>query len=156
LDAFAVGETLPSSHLSVIDDGMGPHMQERLVAKTARAFEQRVRLWLDGLTRDLAAPPARTIGGLAATLVDARSRLRPILALTQSALLPSALCDELRAALGRDLDAVQKSLEKSVTPGSPNADQILAAIRANRLDAPLAAATHQSAERSPGGRSVIL
>lgn len=156
LDAFAHGEDLPQAHLTTVDERMGPHMQERLLRHLAAAFEARARRWSDVLTRHLGSDTVRRPAELAAALVAARGRLRPLRRLADDGRLPEAVREELHRALGQMLSSAQESLERSARRGPGAGEQLVAVVRTNSLLAPAPAPPPAAAPPRSAGRRVIL
>ncbi|TCK22272.1 hypothetical protein [Pseudonocardia endophytica] len=158
LDAFARGEDLPSRHLTVVDEQLGPHMVGRLLDRLAAAFRARADRWTDTLRRHLDVGPLGTPTELAAILVAARGRLRPLTALAADPRLPEEVRTALSTAL-RDLTGqAQDSLEQAVRR-RPGADRLIATVRENRLTAvppPAPPMASPGAPPPPVGRRVIL
>lgn len=160
LDAFGRGEDLPDTHLAPVDERMGPHMQERLLRRVAAAFECRAQRWSDTLTRHLASGAVGRPAELAAALVAARGRLRPLQRLAGDQRLPEAVRTSLAAALTQLLTSTQDSLERSARNNPATAQQLLAVVRANTLLAGHAVAAGPAGPAGqvppPVGRRVIL
>jgi hypothetical protein len=158
LDAYARGEDLPAGHLQPVDERMGPHMQERLVRRIAAAFETRARRWGDTLTRHLGSATVRRPAELAAALVAARGRLRPLQILANDPRLPEAVRAGMTAAMTQMVHEAQDSLERSARRQLGSSEQLLAVLRQNTLVAvpPPVPSTTSQPPSSPPGRRVIL
>jgi hypothetical protein len=133
LDAFGRGEDLPDAHLAPVDERMGPHMTERLLRLLAAAFETRGKRWGDLLTRHLASETVRRPSELAAALVAARGRLRPLRRLAEDRRLPEQVRAELAKSLEQMTRTAQDSLEQSARRQAGGSEQILAVVRSNSL-----------------------
>lgn len=159
LDAFARGEDLPNQHLSVVDEQLGPHMQQRLLRRVAAAFEARARMWNETLSRHLAASVAREPSELGALLVAARGRLQPLRELTTESRLPAEVRKSLSDALHEMIKGSQRNLEHSVRRAPQSAEQLLAVARENSLAGALTSPRmppHRTQPPPPAGRRVIL
>lgn len=158
LDAYALGEDLPSAHLPPVDERLGPHMQERLLRRVAAAFETRARRWGDTLTRHLSSATVRQPAELAAALVAARGRLRPLHSLAADLRLPEELRAEMAGELSRMLQESQDGLERSARRQLGSAEQLLAVLRSNSLLAtpPAPQCSNPVRPACPPGRRVIL
>jgi hypothetical protein len=152
LTAFGRGEDLPSTHLVPIGADMGPDMQARVLQRLNAAFVARQELWVKAFARDRDAFELTRMS-LATNMVQARARLRPLVELCRSQLLPEPVRSTLGQALGDALRSTQKSLEDSVR----GADVLLGILRDNDLTAVLVAPSRvDEPERRPTGRAVIL
>jgi hypothetical protein len=151
LTAFGRGEDLATTHLAPVGDEMGPHMQARILRRLNEAFVARQRRWEEALDRDL------DVTGLTPlSLVDARTRLRPLVALTRNGLLPENVRTALREALAETIRSAQRGLEDAVRR-QRSADHLLGILRTNTLTAALAEPPTAGAEsHGPAGRTVIL
>lgn len=160
LEAFAQGTDLPSRHLAVIDDHLGPHMQERLLLRLKAAFEERARAWSETLSRHLASALVRDVRELAAALVAARGRLQPLRLLTIDTRLPESVRDGMRDALAELLRSSQDSLENSVRRRPRDSERLLAVVRENALPAalhpPVLRRARAAAAPPPPGRRIII
>lgn len=160
LEAFARGTDLPSRHLVIIDDDLGPHMQERLLLRLKEAFEERARLWSETLRRHLASAAVREVRELGAVLVAARGRVRPLLLLTTDTRLPQPVRSGMHEALTHLLRSSQDSLENSVRRQPRDAQRLLAVVRENALpaalDPPALRPVRAAAAPPPAGRRVII
>ena len=157
LDAFGRGEDLPDTHLTPIDERMGPHMMERMLRLLAAAFEARAKRWGDLLTRHLASETVRRPSELSAALVAARGRLRPLRRLADDRRLPEQVRAELAKSLVQMLSTAQDSLEQSARRQAGGSEQLLALVRTNSLlVAPPPAATTPIPSARPTVRRVIL
>lgn len=161
LEAYGRGTDLPSRHLTAIDDGLGPHMQERLLLRIKAAFEERTRLWSETLRRHLESGAVREVRELGAALVAARGRLQPLRLLTTDPRLPEPVRSGMRDALAEMLRSSQDSLENSVRRQPRDSERLLAVVRENTLTAALdppvlPPARTGSALPPPAGRQVII
>jgi hypothetical protein len=152
LTAFGRGEDLSADQLVPVDEDMGPHMQSRVLQRLNEAFVARQRVWDQALVRDLDAD-----GLSALTLVAARIRLRPLVALTRNPLLPDTVRTALRDALTETVRSAQRSIEDSVRRQPGAVDRLLGVVRENALTAALSEPPPVTAPRAgPAGRTVIL
>jgi len=156
LDAFGRGEDLPTTHLPPISEEMGPDMQERLLRRINQAFVARQDWWVAAFVRDREQAEPTPLG-LATNLIDARARLRPLVALTRSELLSAPM----RAVFGEALEKVvrdsQRNLENSVRRQTHNVDAMLTTVRENDLTRALTTpSTVDSPRNRPGGRTIIV
>ncbi|OJY45944.1 hypothetical protein [Pseudonocardia sp. 73-21] len=157
LDAFGRGEDLPDIHLTPVDERMGPHMQERLLRRVVAAFEARAQRWSDTLGRHLASGAVGRPAELAAALVAARGRLRPLHRLAADPRLPDAVRTSLAGALAQLLNSTQDSLERSARDHPATAQQLLSIVRANTLLAGHPVPSRPAGQALPPvGRRVIL
>jgi hypothetical protein len=157
LDAFGRGEDLPSGHLTVVDERLGPQMVGRFLDRLEIAFRARADRWADTLRRHLDVGPLGTPTELAAILVAARGRLRPLSALAADPRLPEQVRTNLSTALREMTEQAQDSLERAVRR-KPGADRLIAAVRENRLTVapPTPPVASPGAPPAPVGRRVIL
>lgn len=160
LDAFGRGEDLPSGHLIAVDERLGPQMVGRFLNRLEAAFRVRAERWGDTLRRHLDAAPLSSPTELAAILVAARGRLRPLAALAADPRLPEQVRTSLSTALRDMTEQAQDSLEQSVRRKSAGAETLIATVRENRLTAfpPTAPPSPGSPGALPphAGRRVIL
>lgn len=160
LDAFGRGEDLPSGHLTVVDEQLGPQMAGRLLARLETAYRCRAEHWSDTLRRHLDAGPLGSPEQLAAVLVAARGRLRPLSALAADPRLPELVRTSLSTALREMTEQAQDSLERAVRRRPVGAERLLCTVRENRLTAPPPPVAPPvrpgSAPSHPVGRRVIL
>lgn len=148
LTAFGRGEDRPTTQLVAVTDDLGPDMQARVLHRLNEAFVARHRLWVTALQRDLDTLPA----ALATHLVQARARLRPLVELTRSALLPEPVRDVLQEALADAVRSTQDSLANDVR----REDALLAVVRDNDLTAALTEPSRvDEPEPRPSGRTII-
>jgi hypothetical protein len=152
LTAFGCGEDLPDTHLVPIGDEMGPGMQARLLQRVDAAFVARQELWVRAFARDRDAAELTRLR-LASILVAARGRLRPLVDLSRSELLPAPA----RAALADALEHAVRSTQDSLEDAVRNAAVPLGIVRDNTLVAALTAPSRvDRPERPPTGRGIIL
>lgn len=159
LDAFGRGEDLPSGHLIAVDEHLGPQMLGRLLNRLEAAFRVRAERWGDALRRHLDAGPLSSPTELAAILVAARGRLRPLTALAADPRLPGQVRTSLSTALRDMTEQAQDSLEQSVRRKPAGVETLIATVRENRLTAVSAIAppaASPGAPPPPVGRRVIL
>jgi hypothetical protein len=148
LAAFGRGEDRPATHLAAVADDMGPNMQARVLHRLNEAFVARQELWSKALQRDLDTLPS----ALATNLIQARARLRPLVELTRSELLPEPVRAVLREALADAVRSTQDSLVDSVR----RENTLLAIVRDNDLTAALTAPSRvDGPETRPSGRTII-
>lgn len=156
LTAYGRGEDLPTTHLVPIGDDMGPDMQARVLQRLNEAFIARQARWAKAFERDrdvFELTPMR----LAANLVQARTRLRPLVDLCRNELLPEPVRAVFTEALGQAVRSTQNSLEDSVRRLPHGADQLLTVIRDNAITAALTAPSRvDEPEQRPAGRGIIL
>lgn len=158
LDAYARGEDLPSTHLAPVDERMGPHMQERVLRRVTVAFETRARRWGETLTRHLGSATVGRPAELAASLVAARGRLRPLWILAADQRLPEPVRATMTEALTAMLRETQDGLERSARRRLGSTDLLLAVLRENNLLAVPSPSPRSTPSPPPGppGRRVIL
>jgi hypothetical protein len=148
LTAFGHGEDRPATHLVAVTEELGPDMQARVLHRLNEAFVARHQLWVKALQRDLDALPS----ALATHLVQARARLRPLVELTRSELLPGPVRDVLQEALADAVRSTQDGLVNDVR----QEDDLLAVVRENDLTVALAAPSRvDEPESRPSGRTII-
>jgi hypothetical protein len=156
LTAYGRGEDLPTTHLVPIGDDMGPDMQARVMQRLNEAFIARQQLWVKAFDRDRDAFDLTRLR-LATNLVEARTRLRPLVDLCRNELLPEPVRAVFAEALGEAVRSTQNSLEDSVRRLPQGADELLTVIRDNALTVALTAPSRvDEAEQRPAGRSIIL
>jgi hypothetical protein len=156
LTAYGCGEDLPSTHLVPIGDDMGPDMQARVLHRLNTAFVARQQLWVEAFERDQDAFELTRLR-LAANLVQARVRLRPLVDLCRNGLLPEPVRATLGDALGQAVRSTQNSLEDAVRRLPQGADVLLTVVRDNDLTAALTAPSRvDEPEQRPAGRGIIL
>lgn len=159
LDAFGRGEDLPSGHLTVVDEQLGPQMVGRFLERLETAFRARAERWGDTLRRHLDVGPLGSPTELAAILVAARRRLRPLTALANDRRLPEQVRTSLSTALREMTEQAQDSLEQAVRRKPVGADRLIATVRENRLTtvpSPAPRPASPGAPPPPVGRRVIL
>lgn len=153
--SFGRGEDRPSTHLRPVDDAMGPDMRARVLYRLNQAFVARQELWMKAFNRDRDTLE-RTTSALATNMIQARARLRPLVELTRSHLLPEADRAAFRDALDKVVRSTQQSLEDSVRRSSHGRDEALAVVRDNDLTAALTAPSRVDGPGAgPSGRTVI-
>lgn len=156
LAAFGRGVDLPATHLAAVSDDMGPDMQARVLYRLNEAFVARQELWVQAFVRDqdLLEP---TPLALAANMIQARARLRPLVDLTRSELLPEPVRAALQDALGIAVRSSQENLLDSARRQSEGADVLVTIVGDNDLTAALTAPSRvDTPERGPVGRTVII
>jgi hypothetical protein len=143
LDAFSRGETPPADHLVPLDAELGPHVQQRLAERVAAAVFARTDLWSKLLQRDLSHAAGRGATAMESALIEARSRLRPLVALAHNTLLPEELRTQLSDWLRRTLTMTQRDLEDSARRSPVESGRLQTIVRSTSLltvlDAPQAA-----------------
>jgi hypothetical protein len=148
LTAFGRGEDRPATHLVAVTEELGPDMYARVLHRLHEAFVARHRLWVEALQRDIDTLPA----ALATHLVNARARLRPLVELTRSELLP----EPERAALTEALTDAVRSTQDSLANDVRRDDALTAIVRDNDLTVALTAASRvDEPETGPTGRTII-
>jgi hypothetical protein len=149
LAAFGRGADLPATNLAPVADGMGPTMQARILHRLNEAFVARQQLWITAFQRDLdVLGPA----SLATSMVAARARLRPVVELTRSELLP----EPVRTALGDALAAAVRETQNSLLDDVREHTTELAVVRDNDLTAALTAPSRvDEPESRPSGRTIM-
>lgn len=156
LAAFGRGVDLPATHLAAVSDDMGPDMQARVLYRLNEAFVARQELWVQAFVRDqdLLEP---TPLALATNMIQARARLRPLVELTRSELLPEPVRAALQDALGIAVRASQESLVDSVLHQPQGMDVLLTVVRDNDLTAAFTAPSRVDTPKcGPLGRTVII
>jgi hypothetical protein len=104
LEAFARGEDQDASHLPPMrGEELGGDAAQRFAARCGAALDARLKLWLDGLQRDIGR--SRDHADLRLALIHARTRLAPIRRFAESQLL----FPELRATM---TDAVRDTVQQ--------------------------------------------
>lgn len=151
LTAFGRGEDLPVTHLAPVGDAMGPDMQARVLQRVNAAFVARQELWAKAFARDRDAYDLTHLR-LAANLVLARERLRPLVRLCRNELLPEPARNALTDALTDAVRSTQKRLADAVR----NDPTLLTIVRDNDLVAVFSAPSRVGEPERPTGRSVIL
>jgi hypothetical protein len=151
------------TQLPAIAEQLGPEMQVRLLDHISRALMARQNRWAKQLEADLKHAQPMTPHKLSQVLVNARSRLAAIAAVSRSPLLSADVQDEIRSALAKTAKSAQESLEHSVRNNHAATNTLLGVVRQHSL---LQGLSHQAIDahlaqeaRSPApgiGRRVIL
>jgi hypothetical protein len=152
LAAFGRGVDLPATHLAAVSDEMGPDMQARVLHRLNEAFVARQELWVQAFMRDQEVLEPTPLA-LATNMIQARARLRPLVELTRSELLP----EPVRAAFQDALAIAVRSAQDSLLDSVRREDLLLTVVRDNDLTAALTAPSRvDTTESRPAGRSVII
>lgn len=152
LAAFGRGVDLPATHLVAVNDDMGPDMQARVLHRLNEAFVARQELWVRAFLRDQDLLEPSPLA-LATNMIQARARLRPLVELTRSELLP----EPVRAAFQDALATAVRSSQESLLDAVRGEDLLLTVVRDNDLTAALTAPSRvDTAETRPAGRTVII